>query len=386
MTSNSSRIGVLHLTDTLAAGGLERVAVNLVNALPRERYQPYLGTTRNEGPLAGLIAADVRRLSLQRRRTLDVAAIQRLARYVCHHDIRLIHAHGTALFMARAAAALCRRVAVIWHDHYGRYLEHERPVWLYRAATMNIGGVIAVNEPLATWARRRLNVPAARVWYVPNFVSPKLPPDPVPELPGCAVKRIVCVANLRPQKDHLTLIRAMKIVVQTVPDAQLLLVGGAGDMAHLLRIQARAQNLHLTNHISWLGERHDVEAIQRACQIGVLSSASEGLPLALIEYGMAGLAVVATNVGQCAEVLDDGRAGRLVPPGQPEALAAALIALLQQPAQARVLGEALQQRVRAHYSADVVMRQISHIYEQVVAPLCGLRLPEQPTDLASLES
>lgn len=355
----------MHLTDTLEVGGLERVAVNLVNALPREEYHLHLCTTRNEGPLANLIAEDVGRLQLRRRRSLDLQAIWKLAAYIRQHQIRLLHAHGTALFMARAAAALTRNVAVIWHDHYGRYLEHERPVRLYKLATAGINGVIAVNEPLANWSRTKLAISANRVWYVPNFVCQPRTDEAAPELPGRKGSRIVCVANLRPQKDHATLVQAMQIVHRVAPAAHLILVGGGSDLAHIARIQAQIRSLNLSAIITWLGERQDVAAIQRACDIGVLSSASEGLPLALIEYGMAGLSVVATRVGQCAEVLNEGEAGLLVPPAQPEKLAEALLTLLRNPAQAAGLGAKLQARVNAVYSAEVVSKKICQIYERV---------------------
>src|SRR5438876_10197966 len=78
----TSRIGVMHITDTLAAGGTERVAVNVVNNLPREQYRVHLCTTRQDGPLASLVAEDVGRLRLSKSRTIDRKAIQQLVAYV----------------------------------------------------------------------------------------------------------------------------------------------------------------------------------------------------------------------------------------------------------------------------------------------------------------
>ena len=98
----------------------------------------------------------------------------------------------------------------------------------------------------------------------------------------------------------------------------------------------------------------------------MISSESEGLPLALIEYGMAGLAAVSTCVGQCAEVLDNGAAGILVPPKNPRALADALVMLLQSPEQCRVLSGRFAQRVQQNYSAEVVIGQICACYDQVL--------------------
>jgi len=344
-------IGVMQVVDSLSAGGLERVAVNIANHLPPERYRSHLCTTRADGALEAVVLPGVQRLRLERTGRFDWGAVGRLKKYIQEHDIQILHAHGTAVFLASLP-----RTKLIWHDHFGRYATEERPAWLYRLATRRVAGVIAVNQPLVEWSQRRLKI--KNVWYVPNFVSEPPADLVVPELPGQPGARIVCVANLRPEKDHLTLLAALR----KVPDAHLIMVGQAGNAEYLERVQAA-----LPANATWLGARTDVPAIMRGCDIGVLSSASEGLPLALIEYGMHALPVVATRVGQCAEVLDDGRAGELVAPASPEALATALIGLLRSPERRQQLGAALQSRVRRLYSAGPVMEKVCAIYETVGA-------------------
>ena len=357
----------MHLTDTLNAGGTERVAVNIANCLPRERFQTHLCTTRQEGTLADVVSRDVGRLSLNRRKLLDARAVQRLRLYISQNDIQIVHAHGTSLFMAAAAAALRPDTAVVWHDHFGMYSIENRPTWLYWLAARRIAAVIAVNQSLAQWSRSRLNVPKDRVWYVPNFTCESGVKGDVPELPGAAGSRIVCVANLRPQKDHLTLVRAMALVVREIPAAHLLLVGLPSVEAYSNCVQREIDDLGLRGSISLLGFRSDVPAILSACDIGVLSSASEGLPLSLIEYGVAGLPAVATSVGQCAEVLDNGRAGDLVSPAASEELAAALIRLLKSADRRARLGALLQNHVRSFYGERAVIEQICTVYDAVLS-------------------
>ena len=180
-----NRIGVLQIIDTLDAGGLERVAVNVANHLPGDWYRSHLCTTRAEGTLAELVAPHVQRLRLTRSGRFDRHAVRHLAKYIRAHDIRILHAHGSSLFIA-AAAACGTRAAVVWHDHFGRYATEQRPAWLYWLATRRVAGVIAVNQPLADWSRRRLRVAAERVWYLPNFVCEPVPEQAAVELPGRA--------------------------------------------------------------------------------------------------------------------------------------------------------------------------------------------------------
>ncbi|MEA2558546.1 MAG: hypothetical protein QOH06_50 [Acidobacteriota bacterium] len=342
------RPGVLHLVDTLEPGGTERVAVNLVNHLSRERFRPFLGTTRREGALASEVLPGVGRLSLNRSRTLDLGALRRLAAFVRENEISIVHAHSSSLFLA----ALLPGVRIVWHDHFGR-LAAERPAWLWGFPARRAAAVVAVSEDLARWSRERLRVEAV---YLPNFI-PEVLAGPVPDLPGTPGLRVVCVANLRAQKDHLTLLRAMARV-----DAHLLLAGADVEPAYAARVREEASALG--DRVTFLGSRSDIPDLLRGCDVGVLSSASEGFPLSLLEYGRAGLAAVATRVGQCPEVLEG--AGILVPPGDPGALADALLALLRDPAGRKELGERLCRRVRERYSASAVMEQLEAVYHKVL--------------------
>ncbi len=356
----------MHLIDTLELGGAERVAVNLVNHLPREIYRLHLCTTRREGPLTKEVSPDVGRLALNRRCAIDIKAMQRLVRYIQNHHIRLLHAHSTSLFIAVVVSLFPPFPKVVWHDHYGLYAVKKRPIFLYWLLTRRVDAVIAVSQPLAEWSQHALRVPSHRVWYIPNFVEVPPPNRRIPTLPGKAGRRIVCVANLRPQKDHLTLVKALALVVQHMPDAHLLLVGKRVDEGYAQQVKTLIQQLHLERNISWLGERDNVFDILRACDIGVLSSSSEGLPLALLEYGMVGLPAVATRVGQCAEVLDDGRVGYLVPPNSPYELAQAILKLLQSPDQRTEMGRKFKDYVQRTYSVHAVVKQVCQVYEEVL--------------------
>jgi glycosyltransferase involved in cell wall biosynthesis len=359
--------GVLHLVDTLDAGGAEGVAVNLVNHLSRERFRAFLGTTRREGPLAFEVRADVGRLALNRTRTLDLFAVRRLLDFVRENDIAILHAHASALFFAQLTALVAPQLKIVWHDHFGRYLDEKRPAWLWGPAARRASAVVAVNEDLARWSRERLG--AGPVIYLPNFVVDFVPGAPEAaglHLPGEPGRRVVCVANLRSQKDHPNLLRAFARVLRDEPGARLFLAGAEVETDYAARVREEA--VLLGDRVAFLGSRADVPALLRACDVGVLASSSEGFPLSLLEYGRAGLPAVATRVGQCAEVLDDGEAGVLVPPSDPDSLAWAILALLRDPARRTALGERLARRMRERYSAAVVMERLEAVYHRALAP------------------
>ncbi|MEO8592832.1 MAG: glycosyltransferase [Candidatus Solibacter sp.] len=367
--ANMSRIGVMQVIDALKIGGAERVAVDFANLLPRAHYAAYLCTTRTEGPFSQLLDGDVTRLMLQRTGRFDSAALRHLVRFIRQNDIRILHAHGSSLFFASLASMFPPYPRVIWHDHYGRHAYNDRPVWLYRAATRRVAGVITVNQPLADWSRQALRVPTHRVWYLPNPIRESRTQDLASGLPGEPGMRIVCLANIRPQKDHANLLVAMSLLTAKLPRAHLLLVGDTADPAYRDSILRQIPARGLEQNVTYLGPRNDVGAILRACDVGVLGSQSEGLPLALLEYGISGLATVATDVGQCAEVLDGGDGGLLVPPSAPEAMCEALHSLLVSEARRRRYANRLAEHVRAVHSSERVIARVCGVYERVLD--CG---------------
>ena len=358
--------GVIQVVDTLNYGGLESVAVAYANLLAELGVRSYICSTRSSGPFAQRLSGNVIHVNLQREGVIDLRALRLFLSFIREHKIRIIHAHGTSLFFSALARSCSPGSKLLWHDHFGRYLTEKRSVPLYRIAVSRADGVIAVNEPLAEWARESLRVPAPRVWYLPNFVVQSNGAESNTELPGLPGKRIVCVANLRPEKDHVTLIDAMRVISESDAAAVLFLVGDTPNPAQLVKVKNRIRQYRLEQRVHFLGTSANVWPILGACDIGVLSSASEGMPLALLEYGTVGLACVATRVGQVPEVLAGGQAGLLVAPGCPSELALGVLDLLRSRELRQRLGRALNKIVREKYSPEALMEELLKIYRLVL--------------------
>lgn len=365
----NAKPAVMHLVDTLEAGGAERMCVQLANALAGAGYRVHVCATRRGGRLEAAIGAGVEKMVLGRRGRWDVGAVARLRQYVRREGIRVLHAHGTAVFVAAAARTGLGEVRLVWHVHYGRLLDEREWVWVYRLMRGWVDGVVSVNEALAEWAVRRAGFRRDRVWVGPNFASVAAGTEAA-ELPGVAGFRIVQVANVRPQKDHATMLEAMARIVKEEPRARLLVVGACED-DHGVRVRQMAKQAGLEGRVHFLGVRDDVGAIVRGCDVGVLSSASEGLPVALLEYGEAGLAVACTDVGDCRKVVEG--AGRLVAAGDAAGLAEAVIEYLRNPELRAEMGRRLQERVRARWSREAAVRVMEEVYETVIGErgACG---------------
>ncbi len=148
-------------------------------------------------------------------------------------------------------------------------------------------------------------------------------PDEYGMEPGSQIVGVV--ARLEPEKGHPTLFDAWPIVLRAVPDTYLLVVG-EGSRRDALEAQAR--ELRIAHRVVFTGRRDDVPAVTAALDVAVLPSYREAQGLTILEAMALSRPVVASDVGGIPEMIQDGKTGLLVPPHDPEALAAAIIRLL----------------------------------------------------------
>lgn len=362
---------VLQVVDSLAVGGAEQVAVHLANELSRSGHESSLVATRSAGPLAGAIDPTVWWRALGRAGRFDPRAIRALRAIVEERRIDVVHVHSTSVFLVVASYLVGPRPAIVWHDHFPGAAQ--RNPWPLRIVGRWVDAAAVVSHDIES-ADRELLWFADRLVRVPNFSVLDSDDAPATDLPGQPGSRAVCVANLRPAKDQVTVVRAMAEVLASHPHAHLLLVGSdVGAYADLVR--AEITRLDVGAGVTLLGVRTDVAAVLAASDIGVLGSSEEGTPLAVLEYGLSGLAVVATAVGEVAEVLgrsggaspDGSLAGVLVEPGDPQAIARALVRLLDDPDERRRLGSQLRRRIDAEYSVAAVLGRWEQVYRSALA-------------------
>jgi glycosyltransferase involved in cell wall biosynthesis len=172
-------------------------------------------------------------------------------------------------------------------------------------------------------------------------------------------RRVITVANLRPEKSHETLIAAAAQVAADFPDVQFQIVGDGPRRSELEGL-VRARGLERT--VVFLGHREDIPALLGAADVFVLPSKSEAFPNGAIEAMASGLPVIASAVGGLLDLIEPDRTGLLVPAGDAEALAAALRRLFSDPVLAGRLGEAAQAQVRQRYSFERMVASFEELY------------------------
>jgi len=160
-------------------------------------------------------------------------------------------------------------------------------------------------------------------------------------------------------KGHIYFLGAAKKILEKIPNVRFILVGD-GPLRPLY--EEVAQELRVEKNVYFLGKRTDVPAIINSLDISVLSSISEGFSNVILESMAAGKPVVATNVGGSKEMMLDGTTGYLVAPADPQAMANAIIELLENPDKAKAMGVAGRKAVEEKFTIEAMVKEYEELY------------------------
>jgi len=295
---------VLHVIDSLQPGGAERMAVSYAELLHKNGHASYLCSTRFEGILKENLSSDIGYLFLNKKSSVDIIAFLKLRNFIKKNEIEIVHAHSTSYFFASLLKLSGLSIKLVWHDHYGESeLLKIRKSKILKLLSPSFDGIISVNKKLKDWAIENLMI--KNVVMINNFVPDSQLTNFKQKLKGPEESfKIICLANLRPQKDHLNLIKAFEKLSEKI-NTTLHLIGNDPNTSYSTKIFQYISNSEFRNQIFYYGIQKDVNQFLRLADLGVLASRSEGLPVALLEYGLAGIPVVVTDVGECKEVLNN---------------------------------------------------------------------------------
>lgn len=384
---------IAHVLYRLDTGGMERIVASLINAT-RDRYRHAVIVLAGFGPLRREIEDSVVACrSLDKKPGKDLPCYFRLWRTLRELKPDLVQTYnlGTLDFAPVVKLAGVRRLVHAEHgrdaaDPGGDNPRHHR---LRRWMARFIARYVAVSADLDVWLTDRVRIPESKVMHIPNGIdtanftvvrnappSRRLLGDIAP--PGTIL--IANVARLDKVKDQHGLLRAFKLLCGQSGEEKvarrLIIVGHGPQRGDLERWIVE---LGLTESVHLLGNRDDVAALLAECDVFVLSSIAEGMPVTLMEAMAAGLPVVATDVGGVASVVENGVTGTLVPAGDPPALANALSAYIRDGALRRRHGDAGRARALARFDLDTMVGAYANLYDE----LLGRRVPALRAPLMS---
>lgn len=368
-------IRIAYVIKSMAVGGSQTHLTQVLRLLDRDRFDPVLYCLTGEGVLLDTVRGfgvpvNAPAARLRFKGSALVARMMTLARALRQQRADVVHNYLLRANLVGSVAARLARVPVVLSSKRGC---HERRGFDLLAA--KIGNALAdrvtVNaEAVREFVHANERCPKEKMVVIPSGVDT----DRFRPLAGTGFKArlglpedrpvIGVVTRMRVRKGVEEFIRAVGQVRQAHADAHAVIVGEV-DLDDGL--QALVRGLGLENHLSLLGRRSDMPEAYSAFDVFVLSSHDEGMSNAVLEAMAMEKPVVATDVGGTGEVLRHGHTGLLVPPRDPEALAAAISEMLGQPARAREMGRLGRRIVEDGFSAHAMVRQMERLYLDLAA-------------------
>ena len=373
---------VLHIVYRLDVGGLENGLVNLINHMPADAYRHVVVALTEVVPgfSRRITRADVQFISLHKPPGHGIALYPRLWRLFRELRPAIVHTRNLAALECQVPAWLAGVPARL-HSEHGLDLvdfgaKGRRYRWLRRAHRPLLHHYVALSRELARYLGDAVGVPAGRLTQIYNGVEtgifrPTADQRPA-ALAGCpfAVEGtwlVGTVGRMQAIKAQTDLAKAFVRALELAPELRsrlrLVMVGDGPLRAESAALLAAAG----LGDLAWLpGERHDVADVMRRLDCFVLPSLSEGISNTILEAMASGLPVIATQVGGNADLVVDGATGRLVPVGDVDALAGALVGLALEPARAVAMGRAGRERVEQRFSLPAMVRAYRQLYDRLL--------------------
>ena len=361
---------VLVVTDEMEVGGSQRQIVHLLRGLKARGRQAELLYFRKRSHLVDQLEAEgVPVHRIDKHGAIDPRFVWRLARFLRQGRFDVVHAFSiTAEMWVRLLLPAVRGLPLVSSV---RGLGLTGPAWHWRAKRWILRGsaaVISNTRAGAELVARRCGVGAERIDVVPNGLDLPAPAsamrDDARRAVGLAPDVVLAlfVGRLVPEKNLPLLLDALsRIPAERRPRLWL-----AGEGPERARIETDIARLGLASDVQLLGERGDSVRLMQAADLLVLPSREEGLSNVLLEAMGCGLPVIATAVGGSAELIDDAVNGRLLPSGDPAALAQAIALLAADAPERARLGQAARRHAEARFTLGAMVEHTARIYDRCI--------------------
>ena len=373
---------IAHIITGLERGGAGMMLLKLLNACDRSKLSPAVITLMDKGTLGKQIenlGIEVEEVRMSRGR-LTPASFVRLHRLYGKLSPDLIQGwmyHGNAAALI-GRYALRPRVPIVWNIRHTLYdLKKEKPLtrWLIRFGSRTSGYPerIIYNSRIGAEQHEAIGYQPERRVVIPNGFDASMF-KPVGEASQCLRSRlglppdtlvIGMVARYHPMKDHTNLIRAAVSLTNQLPDVHFLLIGREVDPNNAT-IKRQIEQVRMTDRFHLLGERTDMPELTAGLDVATLTSAwGEGFPNVIGEAMACGVPCVVTDVGDAGDIV--GETGVVVPPNDPDALAAGWKRILTMDLPERVsLGRMARKRIEDHYSLDRISERYENLYLELI--------------------
>jgi glycosyltransferase involved in cell wall biosynthesis len=363
------------MIDRAFLGGGQKNVLALAEGLDRSLFEVTV-CSRPDGPLReALQHRGIPHRPIPFRKRFSFRLISDVRALLREGGFDILHTHGGVAGFYGRRAARASRVPVVIHTFHGIHYLHTHAlapraafIALDRRLSRHSDAVICVSDSVRDQSLAYRLVPEDKLTVIRNGIDFDLVlPSESEEFRTQASRLgldsarplIGTVARLDPVKGLPVLLKAAPRIRSQHPAARFVIVGDGPEKAHLV---ALTQELRAREYVHFLGERADALSWMGRCDVFVLPSLQEALPYVILEAAALAKPVVASEVGGIRELVKNQETGLLVPPGDPAALADAVIRLTEDPDLAQSLGRKLRSSLSEEYSLSRMLQQTQDLY------------------------
>lgn len=365
---------ILQINSAGTFGGGERHFADLANALHARGHEVFAALRPASLVRARLTLADANIIKLPLRNALDIESAFELARFIRERGVEIVHAHLARDYtLAAFAARLARRPFVITrHVPFAMNRFH-------RFALAGVARVVCVSEGVARRLREQRIFADEKIVVIPNGVEFARYDDALTGYDRAAYRReslrtnarlvVGTVGELSETKGQEDFVRAAAIVARTMSDVDFLVVGedNSRDGRTLARLKELIEIEGLRGRVHLRGYAPDLPRLLAALDVYVSASRAEAFGLATVEAMACGACVVATATDGSREIIEDGETGRLVPVNDVDALAPALIELINDERERARLSANARTSVRERFSLERMIEATEEVYRAALS-------------------
>lgn len=363
---------VLHVVDSLAAGGMENGIVNMAHALEPRGFEMHVACLTQRGVFAERMPAPQRVTTLGKHHGFTPMAAIRLSRQISHLRPSVVHSHNLGpLIYSSLGTLLGTRCPVIQGEHSMLTSDERSPRRLRQRRLLykSCRAIHTVSEGMRD-ELLGLGFPVQKILAIRNGV------DTVRFTPGdsAATRQewnipadsmvVGIVGRFGPFKGHVVLLDAFDSLAASFPKLHLMITGGGG--SEEAKVQNRVEASPFRNRIQLTGFQLEPQRCYQALDLLVIPSVNEGLSNAALEAMACGVPVLGNPDCGHEEMLQPGVNGWIADIGTPQLLAAALAALLAQPKSLGHCGRRARENVESGFSLKTMADAYDHLYRSLL--------------------
>lgn len=361
---------ILHVIESLEFGGAEKVVIHLANRLS-EKQQITVCLVKNRGELINELSNEIDVICLDLGEGIHFCLPGMLAKIISEKSIDIVNIHNWGIFFEGYLATKKSKRAKLILTVHGPYTEYgsgliakfkkklRHFVECQSAKSDYVAKIVTVSDSIQKYIIADIGILQDKLITIHNGISV----THYQPTKNDSVLKLITVGRLAAIKNHRMMFEALKICVEVNRDMHLTIVGDGPERQAL---EEYARDLQLSNYITFLGFRNDVQELVSGHDIFVMSSDYEGISIAILEAMSMAKPVVSTNVGGVPETIQHYKTGLISPKGDAPKFASAILELGGSSELQQVIGRNAKQFFLDNFHENIVLEKYTNLYNSCI--------------------